>query len=90
MHERVPAYSTIPLRVLLDLPRSTLVCIARNFTYAPILIEPSTTLDPVERMKKIILFEISVNALALSTKKPFNPILGETYQGEIGGCPIFM
>lgn len=29
-------------------------------------------------------------ALALSAQKPFNPILGETYQGEINGCPLFM
>ena len=23
-------------------------------------------------------------------EKPFNPILGETYQGTIDGCPIFL
>jgi len=28
-------------------------------------------------------------ALALSMKKPLNPILGETYQGEIDGCPVY-
>ena len=28
--------------------------------------------------------------MALSTQKPFNPILGETYQGFLNGCPIFM
>ncbi len=31
-----------------------------------------------------------MSPLALSTRKPFNPILGETYQAEIGGCPLFM
>jgi hypothetical protein len=41
-------------------------------------------------MKMLVLFQISINTLALSTRKPFNPILGETYQGEIAGCPIFM
>ena len=26
----------------------------------------------------------------LSLEKPFNPILGETYQGFIDGCPVFV
>lgn len=39
-------------------------------------------------MKKLAIFDISINTLSLSVKKPFNPIVGETYQGEIAGCPI--
>lgn len=31
-----------------------------------------------------------MSPLALSTKKPFNPIIGETFQAEIAGCPLFM
>lgn len=41
-------------------------------------------------MKSIAIFEISMAGLALSTKKPFNPILGETFQGMIDGCPLFV
>lgn len=26
----------------------------------------------------------------LSLEKPFNPILGETYQGYVDGCPIYV
>ena len=65
----------------MSLFRSFLVSIARNFTYAPILIEPFAEADPLERIKKLDIFEISLNALALSVRKPFNPIVGETYQG---------
>ena len=49
---------------------------ARNFTYAPYLIEPSVGLSPLEKMKKFMIFHISLQALSLSTQKPFNPILG--------------
>lgn len=41
-------------------------------------------------MKKMIILHISWCGLALSTQKPFNPILGETYQGFLNGCPLFM
>lgn len=30
------------------------------------------------------------NALSIHMEKPFNPILGETYQGFIDGCPIYL
>lgn len=47
-------------------------------------------MTPLERMKKMIILHISWCSLALSTQKPFNPILGETYQGFLNGCPIFL
>jgi hypothetical protein len=37
-----------------------------------------------------VIFEVSMALQALSTQTPFNPIIGETYQGSINGCPIFM
>lgn len=80
----------VSLPIQLFRKESFLVCIAQNMTYSPLLIEPFVKADPLERMKNLAIFEISINALALSTKKPFNPILGETYQGEIAGCPIFL
>lgn len=27
---------------------------------------------------------------SLSMEKPFNPILGETYQGFVDGCPVYV
>jgi hypothetical protein len=33
---------------------------------------------------------ISENALSIHMEKPFNPILGETFQGWIDGCPMYL
>ena len=30
------------------------------------------------------------NALSIHMQKPFNPILGQTYQGFVDGCPIYL
>jgi hypothetical protein len=38
----------------------------------------------------VAILSISMAVLALSTQTPFNPVVGETYQGVIDGCPIFM
>ena len=43
-----------------------------------------------EKVKAAVLFQISTAILVISMNKPFNPILGETYQGFIDGCPIFL
>jgi hypothetical protein len=69
---------------------SALICLARNISYAPLLLENSTAMTAVERIKKLITLNISWCSLALSTQKPFNPILGETYQGFLNGCPLLM
>ena len=37
---------------------------------------------------KCIAFLISTFHLSTSQQKPFNPILGETYQAFINGCPL--
>lgn len=41
-------------------------------------------------MKFSVILMISENALSIHMEKPFNPILGETFQGWIDGCPIYM
>ena len=80
----------ISLPIQLFRKETFLACISKNLTYAPFLLDPTATSSPLERMKSALLFSIGNNCLALSTRKPFNPILGETYQGEIAGCPVFM
>lgn len=40
-------------------------------------------------MKYVIAFGLSTTILSLEAEKPFNPILGETYQGYIAGCPVY-
>ncbi len=41
-------------------------------------------------MKKLVILHISWSSQAIAPQKPFNPILGETYQGDIDGCPIYL
>jgi len=51
----------------------------------------SITNDPVERMKYVITFAISGLHLLTTARKPFNPILGETYQAHFpDGTEIFV
>lgn len=44
----------------------------------------------MERFKQTIAGMISINSLNLSFEKPFNPILGETLQQSVNGCPIYI
>jgi len=41
-------------------------------------------------MRKLIILQISWSTQTIATQKPFNPILGETYQGFIDECPIYL
>jgi hypothetical protein len=34
-------------------------------------------------------FGISASVIYIRMDKPFNPILGETYQSSIDGCPVY-
>ena len=43
-----------------------------------------STQDPVERVKFITIWQIVTLHLEPQMYKPFNPILGETFQGVIG------
>jgi hypothetical protein len=49
-----------------------------------------TATDPIEQMKYLICSFMFVNATCPGIEKPFNPILGETYQGKLGTLPVFL
>ena len=38
----------------------------------------------------MVVFIITVSMDLICSNKPFNPILGETYQGHINQCPIYL
>ena len=40
-------------------------------------------------MKQIMCFALGFSVSYIEMEKPFNPILGETYQGLIDGCPVY-
>ena len=79
----------ISLPVVVFKKESHLQSIAKNFSYAPILLDRPHQ-DAFERFKQCILFPVSVANLGISGEKPFNPILGETMQGMIAGCPVYI
>jgi hypothetical protein len=41
-------------------------------------------------MKRAVIFMISMGTIGLGYAKPFNPILGETFQAYIDNCPLYM
>lgn len=43
----------------------------------------------MDRFKKVLAFGLSNSIIYFDVEKPFNPILGQTYQGYIRGCPIY-
>lgn len=88
--QHLPAGPDLQARVHLFSRRSGLISMARNVSYAPLLLENHTSLSPFQKFKNIVILQISMALLALSTRSPFNPVVGETYQGSINGCPIFM
>lgn len=61
----------------------------KGMCMAPYFLEKAVAVSPVERMKYILAFGLSNTILWFDVEKPFNPILGETYQGFIRGCPIY-
>lgn len=74
---------SLPVRIFE--PKSTLQRITESWAFAPQFLLKANELnrDPIERMKYVISF--SIGGLCISTKqlKPFNPLLGETFQAVI-------
>jgi hypothetical protein len=80
----------ISLPVDIFSPTSNLEQLASTLAYAPTHLEPAAkNKSPVERLKRVVAFGISISPLYLNIEKPFNPILGETFQGWIDGCPVY-
>ena len=71
----------ISLPVRLFERRSTVERMCDLWSTGPIfLLEAARSEDPVERMKKCITFFISGLHMSVEMRKPFNPILGETFE----------
>lgn len=78
---------------------SHLQTLSRNMSYAPLFFEKLTNMPihekdqpkiALERMKYSTLLAISVGTVGILMDKPFNPILGETLQEWIDGCPMYV
>jgi len=72
----------VALPVYLFEPRSFIERLADGFSFTPTyLTRAAKAKDPVERLKNVIAFSVAGMHLTATQLKPFNPILGETYQG---------
>jgi len=79
---------TLPVRIFE--PRSYLQRIVDSWCYAAYLTKAAKESDPVERMKNVVTFAIAGFSNTCLLQKPFNPILGETFQAVFpDGAQIF-
>ena len=72
----------VSLPVELFESKSFLERVCDSWSYLDLLERAADSRDPVERMRCLIAFAVSGLSLQVNPNKPFNPILGETYQGE--------
>ncbi|KAF7258511.1 hypothetical protein EG68_03741 [Paragonimus skrjabini miyazakii] len=71
----------IPLPVNFNEPISFLQRASEDMTYSDLLDRASETRDPAEQMSWVAAFSVSCYAsTAIRTGKPFNPLLGETFE----------
>lgn len=69
--------------------RSLLERSASGFGCAPIFLKGIGEANIMTQMHNVVKFLTSVSPLELIMQKPFNPILGETFQCYLGGIPIY-
>ncbi|XP_050666644.1 oxysterol-binding protein 1 isoform X2 [Leptidea sinapis] len=73
--------SKIPIPVNFSEPLSMLQRLAEDFEYSSILDQAATFSEPAQQLAYVAAFTVSSYATtACRTTKPFNPLLGETYE----------
>ncbi|KAF0686938.1 Aste57867_21286 [Aphanomyces stellatus] len=81
---------SLPIRLFE--PRSLLDRLPDAWAYAPTLLAKAAhATDAVERMKHVMAFVVAGLHFCVGQSKPFNPILGETYQATMAdGTSIYL
>ncbi|XP_061722554.1 oxysterol-binding protein 1 isoform X3 [Cydia pomonella] len=73
--------SKIPIPVNFSEPLSMLQRLAEDYEYSSVLDEAARFSDPAQQLAYVAAFTVSAYATtACRTNKPFNPLLGETYE----------
>ncbi|PXF40854.1 Oxysterol-binding protein 9 [Gracilariopsis chorda] len=85
-------FSGMALPVHMNEPRSVLERVTDDWAYAPLYLKAAAaTSDPVERIKLVAAFVVSGLHCIDTLAKPFNPILGSTYQATLSdGTPCYI
>lgn len=70
--------------------KSMLQTVANLMGFFPVfMIEAVNASNLVEQIKYITMAFMFLSACRPNIQKPFNPILGETLQGFLGGIPVY-
>lgn len=82
----------ISLKVNLFEPKSILHRITDYWSFAPHFLNKAALADSaLERMKYVIAFAVSGFYIPTKQLKPFNPLIGETFQGEFeNGAKVYV
>ena len=72
--------SKISMPVSLNEPLSTLQRLCEELEYSNLVDKAVSAFTPLERMSWVAAFAISAYSSTRTTHKPFNPLLGETYE----------
>ena len=81
----------VSLPVAIFQPRSVLQVLADDYTLSPYYLgKAAITRDPLQRIKYLVGFMVSYLHRTIKQEKPFNPVLGETFQGTIADYNIYL
>jgi hypothetical protein len=80
---------SISLPVDIFIAKSNLELFVDSLCYGPTLLEKAVPGDPMQKFKMCAAFGVTMSILYLRMEKPFNPILGETFQAWIHGSPAY-
>ncbi|CAD8157336.1 unnamed protein product [Paramecium octaurelia] len=82
--------TSISMPVTIFEARSNTERVCSSMGFAPIYLEDAAqSQDIYYRIKQCAAFQFGFIFMYLSCEKPFNPILGETFQGFYDNCPIY-
>jgi len=90
---QVPFGHHISLNVKIFEPKTILERYTTTFSYANMFLLPASdpNLTPYERFKYVITFQFAGMYVGCQQLKPFNPFVGETYQGELpNGAKLYV
>ena len=65
-------------------PRSILERMMCSFGYSPIFLEQAAAATGIQRVKLVLTWAVTILHLSTDQGKPFNPVLGETFQASLG------
>ncbi|CAD8122412.1 unnamed protein product [Paramecium sonneborni] len=82
--------TTISMPVTIFESRSNTERACNSLAFAPVFLDDAAiSKDKFYRIKQCAAFSFGFIFSYLSMEKPFNPILGETFQGYFDNCPIY-